>query len=148
MLQTQTESLTQYDQARHRIIIDGHTYTMDYLPHSLHFAHDRLIKTGADKDPDLTEEHLLMCYDQMPGFSLTSKTWGLFNVNQIQDIQFNTTAFDNLALAPEKKDLIMALVNAGQGSAANYDDMIKGKGQGIIFLLHGPAGVGKTFTAG
>ncbi|KAF2833877.1 P-loop containing nucleoside triphosphate hydrolase protein [Ophiobolus disseminans] len=133
--------------ARHRIIVDGHTYNSTYRPHKVHFGHDQAIETGDGKIPALSEEHLLMCFDEVPGFSLTTKKWGFFNVNQIQDIQFNATAFDNLALAPEKKDLVMALVNAGQGSAANYDDMIKGKGKGIIFLLHGPAGVGKTFTA-
>jgi len=129
-------------------MVDGHTYNLDYRPVSLYFAHDQTIETGEGDIPDLTEEHLLMCHDQVSGFSLTSKTWSSFYVDHIQDIQFNATAFDNLALTSEKKDLIMALVNAGQGSAANYDDMIKGKGKGIFFLLHGPAGVGKTFTAG
>lgn len=39
-------------------------------------------------------------------------------------------------------------MRAGQRSAANYDDVIKGKGKRIIFLQHGPPGVGQTFTAG
>jgi DNA polymerase III delta prime subunit len=51
-------------------------------------------------------------------------------------------------LAEEKKAVIAALVRSGQGSAVKFDDMIKGKGKGIILLLHGPPGVGKTFTAG
>jgi flagellar biosynthesis GTPase FlhF len=79
---------------------------------------------------------------------LTTKTWGFFEVNRIDDIEFNSTAFENLALEQDKKDMIAALVRSGQGSEMNYDDMIKGKGKGIIFLLHGPSGVGKTFTAG
>lgn len=29
-----------------------------------------------------------------------------------------------------------------------FDDLIKGKGKGMIFLLHGEPGVGKTLTAG
>jgi len=29
----------------------------------------------------------------------------------------------------------------------DFDDLIKGKGKGMVFLLHGPPGVGKTFTA-
>ncbi|KAF1913314.1 P-loop containing nucleoside triphosphate hydrolase protein [Ampelomyces quisqualis] len=132
---------------RHRIIIDAQTYNAAYRPLNLYFAHDRKIKTVPEKVLELTEEQLLMCSDQVPGFSLTSKTWGFFSVQYIEDVQFNATAFDNLALSSEKKELIVALVNADHDISAYHDDMIKGKGKGLIFLLHGPAGVGKTFTA-
>jgi flagellar biosynthesis GTPase FlhF len=129
-------------QTRHRIMIDGDEYNTNYRSGRLEFAHDQLLST------ELGEEHLLMCMDRVPGFSFTTKTWGYFHVNNIKDVEYNSTAFHNLALAQEKKDLIEALVRSGQGSAMNYDDMIKGKGKGIIFLLHGPPGVGKTFTTG
>lgn len=46
----------------------------------------------------------------------------------------------------EKKNLIVALVRSRQNSVTNYNDMIKEKGKGIIFLLYRPLGVGKTFT--
>lgn len=35
-----------------------------------------------------------------------------------------------------------------QKTASDYDGLVKGKGKGLTFLLHGPPGVGKTFTAG
>lgn len=44
------------------------------------------------------------------------------------------------------KDLILALVT-NQLSAETSTDVIENKGNGLIMLLHGPPGTGKTFTA-
>jgi hypothetical protein len=129
-------------------MIDSNEYCMSYQLHKPEYTHDTLIGTDFTENPDLMDEHLHLCIDRVPAFSLTTKTWGFFKVNRIDDIEFNSTAFENLALEQDKKDMIAALVRSGQGSETNYDDMIKGKGKGIIFLLHGPSGMGKTFTAG
>lgn len=72
-------------------------------------------------------------------------------ITSIQEVQFNSDAFTHLVLAQEKKDLISALVSLQEESddgVTGFDDLIKGKGKGLAFLLHGPPGVGKTFTAG
>lgn len=42
--------------------------------------------------------------------------------------------------------MIYALVNV-QKSAGKMDDIIAGKGNGLIILLHGSPGTGKTLTA-
>lgn len=62
-------------------------------------------------------------------------------------MEFSANAFDRLVLAPSKKDLILAIVEQ-EGNLDEFDDIVKGKGKGLIFLLHGPPGVGKTLTAG
>jgi hypothetical protein len=129
-------------------MVDAHEYNVNYRPDKLQFAHNKIIEWKSGETPQLSEENYLMCYDRVAGFSLTTKSWGFFMVDNIEEIKFNPTAFDRLALAKEKKAMIAALVRSGQGSAVEFDDMIKGKGKGIIFLLHGPPGVGKTFTAG
>lgn len=57
-------------------------------------------------------------------------------------------AFDSLVLAQDEKDLLLALVDRDQFSdGKTFDDFICGKGQGMIMLLCGPPGVGKTLTA-
>jgi hypothetical protein len=141
-------SLISHAQAKHRIMVDAHEYYENYRLGKFQFAHDKIIETKSGETPHLSEENYLMCDDRIPGFSLTTKTWGFLMVDKIEEMKFNPTAFDKLALAEEKKTMIAALVRSGQGSAVRFDDMIKGKGKGIIFLLHGPPGVGKTFTAG
>ena len=76
------------------------------------------------------------------------KVWGHFEVAKIQGVGFNDEAFSTLVLPEGKKDLILSLVQQQENNSDGFDDLIKGKGKGLIFLLHGPPGVGKTFTAG
>lgn len=58
------------------------------------------------------------------------------------------SAFDSLVLSQQKKDLISSLVKEQSNKESHFDDIIKGKGKGLIFLLHGEPGTGKTLTAG
>jgi ATP-dependent Lon protease len=46
---------------------------------------------------------------------------------------------------PETKELVQALAT-NQLEAENATDLIKGKANGLIILLHGGSGTGKTFT--
>jgi hypothetical protein len=70
-------------------------------------------------------------------------------VKHIRDIQWNKAAFNHrLALKEEKKELIRALISVhiSQKNAIKTDFM-DGKGEGLIILLHGGPGTGKTLTA-
>jgi ATP-dependent 26S proteasome regulatory subunit len=77
-----------------------------------------------------------------------NKRWGFFYVDNIAEIEFNTQAFKSLVLPRETKEMIYSLVKIHATDGLHFDDLIKGKGKGIVFLLHGPPGVGKTLTAG
>jgi hypothetical protein len=97
----------------------------------------------------LKEDEYLLCSNMVPGFSFTVKQWYMFDVDLIRNIEFNSTAFENLILPTDYKDLILSLVNHHNSSiGGEFDDIIEGKGRGLIMLLHGPPGVGKTLTAG
>ena len=72
-------------------------------------------------------------------------------------MKWNKSAFDRLVLPPQTKDVIKALVTVrtsqrgvkhGLGLAGKREDIISGKGNGLIMLLHGGPGTGKTLTAG
>jgi SpoVK/Ycf46/Vps4 family AAA+-type ATPase len=70
-------------------------------------------------------------------------------VKHIHDIQWNKAAFNHrLVLKEEKKEFIRALISVhiGQQTAVKTDFM-DGKGEGLIILLHGGPGTGKTLTA-
>ena len=55
---------------------------------------------------------------------------------------------NDLVLDLDKKNLIKTLVENHAKLAKNRTrDIIEGKGQGLVILLHGPPGVGKTLTA-
>ncbi|KAF5011009.1 hypothetical protein FDECE_2879 [Fusarium decemcellulare] len=64
-------------------------------------------------------------------------------VEYISDIAWNTGAFDMLVLPAESKEVLAALVAGYVPSTQN----IPGQGHGVVILLHGGPGTGKTFTA-
>jgi SpoVK/Ycf46/Vps4 family AAA+-type ATPase len=64
----------------------------------------------------------------------------------IQEVSWNKLAFEHLVLSPETKDLIQALVTS-RLEPDEQTDIMQGKGNGLIILLHGGPGTGKTFTA-
>jgi AAA+ superfamily predicted ATPase len=60
------------------------------------------------------------------------------------------TPFESLVLPQEQeglKDLLLAVANAQSKQLDNFDDVVRGKGRGVILQLSGPPGVGKTLTA-
>lgn len=108
---------------------------------------DRL-RTGVDGSRSFSDDELLICDRMMPGFSLSKKRWCYFRVDCIEDVELNSTAFDRLFMAEDQKMMIYSLVQVHTNQTSDFDDVIKGKGKGMVFLLHGVTGVGKTLTAG
>ena len=70
-----------------------------------------------------------------------------FWVDLVKDITWNDNAFNGLVLPADQKELIMSFAEAQVQNRQTFDDVIQGKGKGIILLLSGPPGVGKTLTA-
>jgi SpoVK/Ycf46/Vps4 family AAA+-type ATPase len=70
-------------------------------------------------------------------------------VKHISDIQWSKEVFeDRLVLPEDKKELIRALITVHAGKeAAIRTEFMAGKGDGLIILLHGGPGTGKTLTA-
>lgn len=95
----------------------------------------------------LNTEQLLLTDAKLRGYSLRDKKWMNFYIDNIQDIKWNEDAFDSLVAPQEQKDLILAFAESQAKNHASFDDFIQGKGKGIILLMSGPPGVGKTLTA-
>jgi SpoVK/Ycf46/Vps4 family AAA+-type ATPase len=62
-------------------------------------------------------------------------------------VKFNEKVFTSLVLPAEQKDLIFAFTESQVKHRDSFDDVIAAKGRGMIFMLSGPPGVGKTPTA-
>ncbi|EHK48579.1 hypothetical protein TRIATDRAFT_262278 [Trichoderma atroviride IMI 206040] len=80
------------------------------------------------------------------GFNLRRKQWEDLNVDLIKEISWNKDAFKHLVADPETKELVQTLVT-NKIAAERGTDLIQNKGNGLIMLLHGGPGTGKTFTA-
>jgi ATPase family associated with various cellular activities (AAA) len=146
------------------------------LDHATGYTKDGMIKlpsVESGKEPArlrLREEHHLICSPRVKGFSFKLKQWRKcssiptptqhllhntshhpeiveFFVDLTAQIQWNTHAFDKLVLPPDQKELLLSFAESQVTDKALFDDIIEGKGKGIIILLSGPPGVGKTLTA-
>jgi len=81
------------------------------------------------------------------GFCFGVKMWGGYAVDRLSDIKWSEDAFDLLILDPKQKELIRALIDKHNERSALFDDIVQDKGKGLIGLLCGSPGCGKTLTA-
>ena len=97
-----------------------------------------------DEPPD--EQFELLLPLKIKGYNLRRKKWFDLFADRISDVKWNKEAFQNLVIDRKARDLIRALVS-NQLAAEKGTDLIMGKGNGLILLLHGGPGTGKTLTA-
>jgi hypothetical protein len=97
------------------------------------------------KDPP-DEKFIYLLPLSIKGFNLQRKRWVDLQVDRMDAVVWNKKAFKSLVLAHKTKDLIQALISK-QLDSEKSTDLIHGKGNGLILLLHGGPGTGKTLTA-
>ena len=94
----------------------------------------------------IPDEYLALAWPNLAGFSLTAKSWGDVIIDGLADITFDPEVFDRLVLPQSRKRMIQALVK-NTNIDGGFHDLVKGKGEGLVLLLYGVPGVGKTLTA-
>lgn len=65
----------------------------------------------------------------------------------MSDVVWNKQAFRRLVLEEKTKDVLRALIDVRMSDSKKLDDLVIGKGNGLIMLLHGSPGTGKSLTA-
>ncbi|KAI1330016.1 P-loop containing nucleoside triphosphate hydrolase protein [Xylariaceae sp. FL0255] len=125
----------------------------------------------------LTDHQYFLCDTRVPSFLFKHRDWRDLHISGFREPFFDKTLFERLVLRDETKNLIRTLThtylnNNAEGnqtdeklyqtmstmaqnnssrdrnSEATWSaDFIRGKGEGLSFLLHGKPGVGKTYTA-
>ncbi|KAL3468086.1 P-loop containing nucleoside triphosphate hydrolase protein [Aspergillus heterothallicus] len=99
-------------------------------------------------DPSmLSDEDLVTFPARAQGYSLSDKAWGYVLIENLNEIAWEENAFEKLQIHPNHKDMVRKLVASHRTSNDGFDDVIRGKGLGLVFLLEGPPGSGKTMTA-
>ena len=123
-----------------------------------------LLKYRNIHDPSLSDDDVMLLPFRIYGFAMLNRKWFPLNINLIEDItpdqvRYTAAGFDALVLPEGHKKLLRAIVKNQVRDAKQIlseqevnpeefqMDLVKGKGKGLIILLHGAPGVGKTATA-
>lgn len=120
-----------------------------------------LTDMSSDWDPSegrkgMQDSDYILCPNKLYGYVLRSRKWVTLDVKLVQDIKEHSGGFDSLVLPRGHKDTLLALVethsrgrkpDTGHKLTERQIDLVRGKGKGLIILLHGEPGVGKTSTA-
>ncbi|KAG5656905.1 hypothetical protein KAF25_011074, partial [Fusarium avenaceum] len=118
---------------------------------SLVIAPRPLIEATEDENYITDDERLIISY-RVFGFILRSRKWAKLDLTYLGPMRGQNT-FDLLVLPPGHREMVESLVTQHfLNKASSYDetdevDIVCGKGKGLILLLHGAPGVGKTTTA-
>jgi chloramphenicol O-acetyltransferase len=143
---TSTDSKSQDDNSKSRVIIDIEAYNIN----GQHNGRMRPSHVGREIDGELDDAQRLIATPMLYGYSLKDKEWRSFHVDHLRDIEWDDKAFESLVLPREQeglKEVILAVAKAQSKKLDTFDDVVRGKGQGFIMQLSGPPGVGKTLTA-
>ncbi|KAI0428544.1 P-loop containing nucleoside triphosphate hydrolase protein [Xylaria sp. FL1042] len=94
----------------------------------------------------LAEPKPWLCPPYTMGFSIGRKQWASLLVENIHDAGWTPNTWDTLVLPEKEKTLLRSLVTSHAYSDAPRDQTQQ-KGKGLVVLLHGTPGSGKTLTA-
>ncbi|CAG8981060.1 hypothetical protein HYALB_00008214 [Hymenoscyphus albidus] len=100
-----------------------------------------------------------LCPSRVFGFILRSRKWASLPLAHLRPVSQISGGFDGLELPGNHKEIVHGLVETHfknkeiEQKSVKDDrgfgfDLVKSKGKGLIILLHGAPGVGKTSTAG
>lgn len=78
--------------------------------------------------------HPSLCSIPIQGLSINPDI-GELSVENIEDISWDSSAFDMLMLKPEHKEIVQSLVENHTKGSGILEDIIQGKGQNVVILL-------------
>ncbi|OJJ76617.1 hypothetical protein ASPBRDRAFT_192737 [Aspergillus brasiliensis CBS 101740] len=128
------------------------------------FIHNTSLLEDQGTETQLSHERLILLPPRIYGYVLLSRAWYPLDIDLISDIRIidgdQPDPFDDIVLPDKHRDIVRALVKTharSRGTLGSTEpanalvkrefDIVKGKGRGLIILLHGAPGVGKTSTA-
>lgn len=129
-----------------RVVLDARAYSHYYRRfHVSKWKKRDELKKLLEADAS-DQKIFLYCCTEFHCFTLQRKKWAMVWIDDLEEVVFNESAYPSLVLPNDYKELLLAFAEA-QIEGYGFDDVITGKGQGILMLLAGPPGTGKTLTA-
>ncbi|KAL8857198.1 MAG: hypothetical protein Q9178_006253 [Gyalolechia marmorata] len=119
---------------------------------------------GQDPDPkvasgqNLKDEDLILLPARVLAYAFRIRRFVALDIDGLKEVKIYKKGWDDLRLPPGHKNMIRGLVGthlkdresrpSPEETEKHSYDLVRGKGQGLVVLLHGVPGVGKTSTAG
>ncbi len=131
-------------------------YAIDQARNGRMLENKSFMRPFIESDTEMTDEDYLVCPCWVYGYVLRSRKWVKLDVSLVEDIKESGSGFDSLVLPDGHKETLLALVQThskgkklevGLQAESRQMDLVRGKGKGLIILLHGEPGVGKSSTA-
>lgn len=123
-----------------------HPENTEYILKSTGNPRDELTAEQLSRDEPPNEQFQYLLPLKTKGYNLRRKKWFDLASDRMFPVSWNKQAFETLVIDWKARELIQALV-IKQLAAEKATDLIAGKGNGLILLLHGGPGTGKTLTA-
>ncbi|KAF5709685.1 AAA family ATPase [Fusarium globosum] len=95
---------------------------------------------------DTEDPELLLCPPYVLGYSISRNEWCRYLVDNLRDVPWNKNAWSSLILDQEQKQVLRALVMSHKHPKKTRNQSEQ-KGKGLVVLLHGTPGSGKTLSA-
>ncbi|KAL7815085.1 hypothetical protein V8C44DRAFT_348631 [Trichoderma aethiopicum] len=120
--------------------------------------HDKFLTSNEDiSGADFTDKHLAILPRRIPGYVLRERKFAILHVMNFEiHREAEKTNLDTVQMPSEHRRIVRCAVAAHfqkrqrertQRTTIHGVDLIRGKGNGLVILLHGAPGTGKTLTA-
>ncbi|KAF4416311.1 TOB3 (member of AAA-ATPase family) [Fusarium acutatum] len=116
-----------------RVVLDRKTFEED------NYSHVTMIE-------EVDDPELFLCPPYALGYSTGRKEWCRYLVDNLKDVTWNENAWSSLILDQEQKQVLKALVMSHK-HPERVRSLSEQKGKGLVVLLHGTPGSGKTLSA-
>jgi len=104
---------------------------------------DSIKRAKSEDEEEHAEATLLPEHPYVRVFDMRTHTYCVTHVDNTREYLYDRTIFDRIVIPADHKELIDALVTSDRSG----DDLVAGKGKGVVILSSGSPGTGKTITA-
>ncbi|KAI1157218.1 hypothetical protein F4825DRAFT_468016 [Nemania diffusa] len=105
---------------------------------------------------NLDEKELLLLPSRVVAYTIRERRFVMLDIQSLKSLLASDDVFKDLKIDPSHKTMVISLVKTHlekqaaqklRPSISMNQDIVRGKGSGLVILLHGVPGVGKTATA-